>query len=410
MKTWSINLSFFFVLLVGIASLFGQLGRVDTFVGYVSWYEFFMMASVLLALPQLVKMLPYFVKKYWAIVLFFFWTLVTTAIHAWFLSLPQLAIIGGAYLARLVFYFVFAASIKVSLDQKRISRDFLFHGMLLWLGLFAFLGVLQFLLQPDTRVFFYLGWDDHLSRAFATLFDPGYFGVLMVAGVLAVLWQANVRKQVWHQGALALFLISTALSYSRASYVALCVGVASLAFLARSKRMLLVIPLLVMALVLLPKDGGGEGQNLLRTQTLAMRQEVAQIHSNSTTWYDKIWGRGWYYEKALTLHQNELAKNEQRITRQNSAGVDNVFLHVFLSTGIIGTAFFLVGLWQIWRLSQNIFWKALLLATLAHSFFSLGLFYPWVMLLLAVTFFLREEPRANHQTEKPEQREDKKIK
>lgn len=390
MKTLRNKVPLLLLYLTGVFSLLGQFGRTQSPVGFISWYEVCMLASIFMAMPGLLRSLYPGLKKYFAVAAFILWALFITYMQSKAHQLPHLFTIGAAYLIRLSFYFVFAAAIGEFLKQKYLSRKDLTTATMVWLTFFAVLGIFQFLLQPDTRIFFYLGWDDHLSRAFATLFDPGYFGLLMVSGVLFVLWQAIKVKRYWHQILLALFLIATALSYSRASYVALCIGVLTLSFLAKSKRVLLVIPLLIVALVLLPKDGGGVGQNLLRTQTVAMRKEVAQTQTRETSSSQIIWGRGWSYQKA----QNGAANSS--LERQNSAGVDNIFLLVVLSSGLIGLSIFLLALIQLWKNSQNIFWKAFFLGALGHSFFSLGIIYPWVMLVLAVTFFLGEEPSSHN--------------
>jgi hypothetical protein len=397
MKTWSLKAQLLLLALIGGTSLLGQFGRFSTAVGFISWHEVMMVFFIISTTPFWLLKFKIALKKYWSIPIFFIWALGVTFYQSRLLETPQLFEIGSAYLARLILYIFFAGSVGHFVLQNSQYMKLLKAGVFAWLTTFGVLGVLQFLFQPDTRLFFYLGWDDHLSRAFATLFDPGYFGLLMVSGVLFVLWSALYKKQIWHQVALAFFLIVTALSYSRASYLALCAGVITLALLSKSRKLLLVIPLLIMALVLLPKDGGGAGQNLLRTQTLAMRQEVVQIHTESVTWTEKIVGRGWYYEKSRSLHQKALG-SEGSALRQNSGGVDNVFLHVLLSTGLIGSVFFALILWQMWKGAQNNFWRSFFVATLAHSFFSLGLIYSWVTLVLAITFFLSEEPSSNKKT------------
>lgn len=393
MKTWFPRLITLLLICIAAFSLLGQFGRSMTPFGYVSWYEVFIFIFVLCSLPVIKVSLP---KKDQSVLfvlgLFFIWALSTTLFH------KEVALIGTAYLARMFLYVCLCFSLKNILDAQIISYSFLKTGISLWLSIFAALGIFQFLFLPDTRIFFYLGWDDHLSRAFGTLFDPGYFGLLMVAGVLFTLWDARVQKYWWHQVQLAVYIMATALSYSRASYLGLCVGILAFSYFTKKKKMLLMIPLFIMSLVLLPMDGGGEGQNLVRTQTVAMRREVAEIHTRSFRGMDHIIGKGWYYEKALSLHAQELGEKQNVVKRQNSGGVDNAFLHVFFSTGYIGSVLFLGTLFMLLKKSQNTFWKSLLAAVSAHSFFSLGLFYPWIMLILAITFFLREEPSPHQKT------------
>lgn len=364
---------------IGIFSLFGQFARISTPIGLVSIYEIMMSLFVLFtALIHRQIFIKYQWKKQSGMIALFSWLFMTI-----FFMSSTVMFSSLAYIARILLYVLFALACGAFLKQNPSSSKSITLGLLVWFISMSTLGLLQFLIIPDTRIFFFLGWDDHLSRAFGTLFDPGYFGLISVAGLLYVLREIYIRK--WYSPILlALFMTSIGLSYSRSSYVALVAGILTFTWLKKNKRLLLILPLFIVTLFLLPKDGGGVGQDLLRTQTVVMRQEVAQKSLESRSWQSIVTGTGWYSQKTGT---GEL--------RSNSAGVDNVFLHLYLSGGLIGLALALTAGWQVWSASSSTFWKAFFVSVLIHSCFSLALYYPWAMLILAITFFLHEQPTAH---------------
>ena len=351
-------------------SLLGQFQRMATPFGLVSYHEVVMVLFLFLSTKELFQK----IKSSRTVLffsLFFIWAGVSTLWNAYLLESMILLTTGGAYLLRTLFYIFFAVAGTSFASQKRAQ---------IWLTVFACIGIGQYLFLPDTRLLFLLGWDDHLNRASATLLDPGFFGLLMASGTLLA---AKSKKQTV---LFSLFLLALALSFSRASYVAYIAGILTLSFLTKVKRYMLFIPLLALCLLLVPKDGGGEGQNLLRTNSIAARTEVAEFHTQSLSLSEVLIGRGWYYETARKLHQAGIVKKggqENKIeTNQRAGSVDNIYLHVFLSTGALGFGLFLLVLRQVWNHLVNVESKAVFVGVLAHSFFSTTLIYPWVLLLL----------------------------
>lgn len=199
------------------------------------------------------------------------------------------------------------------------------------------------------------------------------------------------------------FVIGIALSFSRASYVAYIVGFLIYAFLRRQRSILLAIPLLILSLVLIPKDGGGEGQKLFRRNSAEARLEVTEIHAQSFRGLDWLIGKGWYYEGALQVHRQALGKSDLSLPPSHAQAVDNSYLHVLFSAGLPGLVWFGgLLLTLIWKLRYNAVLEALLGAVLTHGFFSTALFYPWVWLTvgtLFVAFFVGKQPRTQHEKE-----------
>lgn len=385
-------------ILVLFFAWWGQFARVATVFGQVSFYELLLIPLTLVLLVKNRKGILPSLKQPLVLlpILFVLWTAAATVQSSFLLGIPELLSNGFAYLARLALYLLFAFSLFLWKEQAPLRKpDFpekqLENAVGIWMFVQAIVGISQFLLLPDTRILFYLGWDDHLSRAFGTFFDPGFFGLFMALGAILFLSRAlqiHGRQKLLATVALALSITALALSYSRASYAAFIAGALALAWICRQKSIWLVIPLLVLSLVLLPTDGGGEGQNLLRTRSIEAREEVLQYHVTGLSWQEIIAGRGWYYEAALSLHEQALQqKNPDRedspVVIQHAQAVDNVYLHMLFSSGIVGLGIF--GVWLclvLWKIRYSGPLLALWAVVLVHSLFSTALLYSWSLLLL----------------------------
>ena len=395
------------LLLIGLTSLLGQWQRVNLPVGKVSWHEVFLVVfcfASFLFLPY--KIFATLKKKLVLLtLLWFFWILITTTWRSIDQENRLLLQVGLPYLGRMVVYFFSGVSLWVWLKQQPQLKNFVKNWVVFWLIGQMNLGLTQYLLFPDTRELFYLGWDDHLNRALGSLLDPGFFGLLMTFGSFLsfekfLSTSKNIHRHIWSVS-LAAFTLGVALSFSRASYLAFVVGFLVYAFLKRQRSILLAIPLLILVLVLIPKDGGGEGQKLLRTNSAQARLEVAEIHGEAFRGSDWLWGKGWYYEGALQIHRQALGNELQTIARpSHSQAVDNSYLHVLFSSGLPGLGLFTVILLVvIWRLRFNPASEAVLSAILVHGLFSTALFYPWVWLIagsLFIAFFITKEPSSHN--------------
>lgn len=402
-------MSFLLLAFIWLFSLMGQFARIQTPVGRLSIHELilplFIAWSLWLSRASIrafnVSKIPLWVR--W-LMIFLAWTALTTILNAWRLHSTELFVTGMSYLARLSLYLAFALSLWLQLRQNFVKKEHIWLGVWSWIAFQALFGAFQFLVFPDTRLFKYLGWDDHLSRAFGTLFDPGFFGLICAFGALLSLHAFLQRKpsgaRWWlQQVVLVVTLTALALSFSRASYVAFLFGTMVLAWLWQQRRVLLIFPLFVMILFLLPKDGGGEGQKLTRTNSIAAREEVLSYHARGLTANEVLLGRGWYYESALHLHEVGLGNVEIPLIK-NAQSVDMLYAHVFFSTGIVGLGLFTASLVALIRsLRGKSLSLAVLGATLIHSLFAPSLIYSWVLLLL-ISLFMSEEIAPNHKERK----------
>lgn len=387
----NITLTEVLLILIGLTSLLGQWQRLSTPFGLISLHEILLLALVAFSLYRHRSAWLDILKQpvIWLGIAWVGWLLLITIINSQITDNFQLLQVGLAYWLRLVLYalgwFALAAYLKINPERRRI----VLNGLMAWLAVQLLFGLGQYLLLPDTRQLVYLGWDDHLSRAMGTLLDPGFFGLLMVFGAVLsfdrYLESAKLQKLIfsWWPILFAGFVLGLALSFSRASYIAYISAFLIYAFLKRQRIIWLTLPLLIMAILLIPKDGGGEGQKLLRTNSIEARTEVLSYHTTDFKGLNWLIGRGWYYEGSLQLHRQALSEEKTEFTATSHArAVDNTYLHILFSAGIPGLFLFgLILMTLAWKLRLAPTAEAILGAVIIHSLFSTALLYPWVWLI-----------------------------
>jgi len=297
--------------------------------------------------------------------------------------------VGFLYLFRFLIYLNFWLVVyDLTRRDSLVWRKF-WEKILWWWGIvMAVLGLFQYLLFPDIRFLSFLGWDLHYYRVTGMFLDPNYLGILFA---LAILFFIN--KSIIFPTILVIFPFF--LTYSRSSYLALFFGI--FFFLLIKKRLWLVIVVLItfiMAIVLLPRPGG-EGVKIERT--VSFFQRVENWEKAIRIWKRcPILGVG-FNNYRYAQHNFGFLTEEDWRTNHAAAGVDNSFLFVLATSGILGEIFF----WNFWirvlifsfRRSRLLF--SSLIAIFIHSFFQNTLFYPWVMLwvwiLMGLYFIERKE-------------------
>lgn len=307
------------------------------------------------------KVLPHMLYAFWLILATYFWS--------------ADAQLGSAYILRWVVLLASAGSLAFWLQSRPSLKRWLPITALTWLGI----GIGQYLLFPDTRMLFYLGWDDHLFRAFGSVFDPLFFGVS--ASVLSwygfsLLRQKNqVGQIVFISGVLA-----TVLSFSRLALLSTLGWMLLEAFrfwppsqFSWSKciqsKLFGCLLSLVLIFILVPKDGGGEGQKILRTSSLAARNESVtqdvRLQRSPAAW---LFGQGWF------IRPQALASGS------NARQTDSAVLQLVLSAGLLPTLLWLVLMLKNHRNSKYLLW--LILGSLVSPIaFSPWIVYPLVVLM-----------------------------
>lgn len=290
---------------------------------------------------------------------------------------------GSLYLLRWVIYgFLYAVVVLGPLPSSLWLWGLAGVGTTL-----AGIGLVQFVWYPDLRNLWYLGWDPHYYRVFATLLDPNYVGILLVLTIF-LLFYILVRFARWRvrivlmMGVVGIALL---LTYSRSSYLAILVGMVTAAILVKQwrEKALFLVLLFLLVIVYIPKPGG-ETLSLDRYDSTFSRLQNWQQTAMEIT-QSPVFGHGFNVLPFLS-----------------EAGIDSSLLFVGVTTGIVGLLGYLWLMVQQVLLatrSKNTSLKIFFLASFAalsiHSLFVNSLFYPWVMIWMWVLVGVVERERKN---------------
>lgn len=299
-----------------------------------------------------------------------------TAVGAVSLALAYFAyggtatVVGAMYLLRWVIYSLFFLSLVRLIKVHELGKVILSLGLVTTL-----VGLGQYLFYPDIRNLQVAEWDPHYFRVVGSLLDPGFTGIILV---FTLIWLTlHPLKLKWGQVlAWGATYLAFALTYSRSSYLAFLVGMGWIAWKVKGWRFFIKMALLLgVTVLILPRAPGGEGVKLERTNSIQSR-----IDSWTTAW------RIFTQHPVLGVGFNTYRYAQgASLTSHAGAGADSSLLFVAATTGILG---FLAYLWYFERLfllrTMNYELQATLVAVLAHSLFLNSLFYPAVMVWLAL--------------------------
>lgn len=305
-------------------------------------------------------------------------------------------IVQWFYLARLMFY----ATVTVLLVQRTPRGSVLGHSFSLMSGYLAaglgvlYFGFLQYILLPDTRFLYVLGWDDHYFRLISTQLDPAFAGALLIITFFLL----ERVKQDWARVVLrSLVVVAIALTFSRATYLGFGVGI--LGFVAlewwrqRNRWQLLAfLPLLLVCIWLTPKPTG-EGVNLTRTSTIEARSTATHSLFVDIKPWEWIIGRGLFVPLPTSTEPSE------KDALYDHANVpDNVGALLVTGLGVGGSILLLVALWQARTVVVALpsWLQATLGALLVHSSFNNTIFQPFVWLFVCglIAISLKEKATA----------------
>ncbi len=294
----------------------------------------------------------------------------------------QEVLVGAMYLGRWLVYSLLPLSLIRLFKVPNLRK------ILLALGIITVLVSLgQYLLYPDIRSLQVAQWDPHYYRVVGSWLDPGFTGIILVF-ILIYLTVKPVANKFFHWLTWSGAYLALALTYSRSSYLAFVIGMAWIAWKAKGwKFLLLMIGLLTVTILLLPRAPDGEGVKLERTNSIWARME--NWGQAVTIWKDHpLIGVGFNTYRYAQRDYGFL--NDKWQVTHAGAGADSSLLLVAATTGILGLGAYL---WYWKRLvqmgSQSVVLGASLAALIIHSFFLNSLFYPavlvWIAVLIAAT-------------------------
>lgn len=305
---------------------------------------------------------------------------------------PAEILLGALYLIRLVAYLLFLLQINSWILSKMISREFVLRSLLIVGMVIAFAGLFQYFTLPDTRFLRNFGWDDHYYRLISTFLDPAFTGILLVLTyIISLVNYLKFRSQKFLLVAIIL-LITIALTYSRASYLGVFGTSLYLFIQYRKKSIILLAILFLISIPFLPRPAG-EGVRLERVysvnQKLLNYQESLILIAKSP-----VFGLG--FDNICIAKYNFLGKFDA--ASHACSGLDNSFLFILATSGVIGSIGFLYFISWLVKNSLNnsfgIILKTSLIAIGIHGLFTNTLFYNfilgWVGCLIAIGISFKE--------------------
>ena len=311
-------------------------------------------------------------------IIFAFFTLFISPIR---LAWPE-RFVSLLYLLRFTAYAGIYPAVILETYKNKKNKD----KLMLYLNLSGIVliatGWLQYFLYPDLRNLYYLGWDPHFKRIFALILDPNYLGLLLVFYFLLI--HIKGKNQNRNLILKTLTLITLAFTYSRGSFLALLSSGIYYAY--RIKKLFLytgVGLILLFSLVLLPRPGG-VGVRLERLFSVVERVENWQYAAGITV-KNPFFGIGFN----TLRYAGKIYKNlpADWLTSHSAAGIDNSFLFVASTTGLIGLCLFLYFLVSLFSAS-GILGKSIIIATVVHSLFINSFFFIfvniWFFTILAI--------------------------
>jgi len=285
-------------------------------------------------------------------------------------------LIGFLYLSRLVMYLIFFLCLNFWKKQEREIDRILMSGFYFFVVMIILFGLGQYLLYPNLRNLYYLGWDPHQFRIFATFFDTTTAGVIFAMTVTYLL--AKPGKHVVKAVAAVSFILML-LTYSRVTFISFIIS--SIHFLKTRislKYMSLLFTIFVGLLVLLPRPFG-EGVKLERLFTVYSRTEDInqglQLFSKSPllgVGYNRI---GFFKDK-----------NDGKFPSHATFGFSSSYIIILASAGIVGFIAFLLWLVNLFRKGSSVS-KTILILILVASLFDNVILNSFVMTLFFLMYY-----------------------
>lgn len=315
------------------------------------------------------------------------------------------------YLLRWIMYAgVFFVVSSLDTRYKKLIKILMFIDGLIIL----IFGYLQYFFYNSLRNLHYLGWDEHMHRIFSTFFDPNYAGgffvlyFIFIGGIIffhrphpypptPVKQADSLRPSLKGEGIkivgfyfiLAFTLMAIFLTFSRASFLMLITSSVVFFILIEKKKLILGLLLAValFGLIASPKFYD-ENMNLFRVNSsnarlgnyeLALRifkdHPVIGVGFNSYRYTKELYGLNHDWVDAPS---------------HADAGVDNSFLFVLATTGIVGFSAYMF-IWYgilkraylLYKKNKNIMAIVVISSTVGifiHALFINSLFFAPIML------------------------------
>lgn len=345
--------------------------------------------DIVVGLTAIFWLINYFIQKHktafeWKILLFPLIGLLSLIINStWLKPLELLA--SFLYLIRWLAYASFYYIILRSDKQfKNKINFFMFIDGIIILGF----GILQYIFIPSLKSLYYLGWDEHLYRIFSVFLDPNYSGAFFVLYFLFIADKLyKEKKPRWYLILILLLtLLATLLTFSRSALITIIVGAFVYLFIIRKKILILMLlGAIALFIIILSPKFENENMNLFRKASSTARL------TNYSTAIEIITDRPLF---GIGFNSYRYAKKTYGIDMEwidtpshADAGVDNSFLFVLATTGIVGFLVYL-NLWKSITKKASALVISSVIALFINALFINSLFFPplmlWMWLILAL--------------------------
>lgn len=298
------------------------------------------------------------------------------------LSLSEFSI-SFSYLVRWVTY---AGIFFIVLDfdedfKKKISNLLIFIGSLI-----VGLGYVQYFFYSNLRNLFYLGWDEHMYRMFSVFLDPNFAGAFFVLFFLFLISLFLKKKSILIGMLSMLTLGAVFLTFSRSALIMLIIS-SILLFILMNKKIWVAILLGIVFVVLTvsSKYFNIENINLFRIVSSEARLNSAK-KAIEIIGAHPILGVGFNAYRYAKLDIN-MRNNSLYLVSHADAGVDNSFLFVLATTGIVGFTLYLFLWFRILKIA-SILAIASIAGVFVDSMFINSLFYSFIMLWIWIILAL----------------------
>lgn len=304
------------------------------------------------------------------------------------LSLSKIQLLSSVlYLLRWFIYLstYLVVSIFDTKFKKIIMKGMFIDGIIILTA-----GFIQYFLYPNLRNLYYLGWDEHNFRLFSTFLDPNFAGAFFVLFFIFIMYffhkteKNKQSKLVFFAFTSAICLIAVFLSYSRSAVLMLLSAGTIYLILINKKKYLILLPigLLLITVIFLPTFNK-ENTNPFRKNSSLARVDSYRNAINIAMKHP-ILGVG-FNTYRYALQEARLKEKETQFPNHSDAGVDNSFLFVLATTGIIGLFGYLyifitliISRYKLYIKENNIFALIFLVSAAGlaiDSFFINSLFY-----------------------------------
>jgi O-antigen ligase len=300
----------------------------------------------------------------------------------------------GRWVEYAMLFFITVDLVKTARDVDFFLRVLFFTATIIAIG-----GFFQLIYYPDfTQYALLYGWDPHQDRLLSSFFDPNFVGgflALILSAALGVYFYTREKgKKALYILLMLVLGVALILTYSRSGYLAMVVAGAIICFLRSRLSIVIGIAAIIATFILVPRTLTRITEGLSVDETGVKRIESWAKAVSIVPEYPLL-GTGY---NTFGFVQDALGTADE-FDVNNRSGVENSFLTVLVTTGIVGFVSFaylyfviLRSLYRNWKskaLPDR--WRGLNLGVFAgivgllfHAIFIHSLMYPFILVFFWV--------------------------